>query len=543
MNEMLRLIKLFRPYWGWAALGIIVSYISVMANIVLLAVSGWFITIMGLAGVTGMAVNYFTPSAIIRACAILRTGGRYLERVITHEATFRFMAEMRSWLYHQIEAMPLSRSSRYHSGDLLARLRGDIDTLESFYINWITPCCVAFLACLTVGISFTAYDIRLALVHLGLLSLAGLAIPYVVYITSKTAVATLADERGQLKIQMVENIQSHAEMVIYGLAEPRMTKAMDTSQHVITRQRHIAQQESLGQAATGLITNIGMVIILCLTIMLFQNDQLKAAQIPMLTLFALASYEAVLPLSLAFQSFENSRQAARRIFELASNNTQNDAMDQAAWPIAVTDDFTLHADQIDFAYDQRPVLEQLSFSLNKGECLLIKGPSGIGKSSLLQLLVGLYAPTNGTLTLNGARYSDLTGDTIRHYYSVVPQRPYLFNGTIRTNLLIAKPDATSDEMIEACRIACFDLTKGLDDYIGEGGNTLSGGEIRRLAIVRAVLKNAPCLLLDEPTESLDQGTAAQLLDNLFAYAQDKAMIIISHDPLPEQRFNQIIHLR
>ncbi len=268
MRYFLRLLVLFRPYWGWAVAGILVSLISLMANIALLSVSGWFIATMGLAGITGGAVNYFTPGAIIRACAILRTGGRYVERLITHEATFRFMGEMRSWLYERIERMPLSKSSQYHSGDLLARLRGDVDALEAFYIGIVIPSCVAFLALIIITISFAIYSPLLALIELFLLVLAGVVIPYIAYRKGRVPAHKIIEQKSALKVHMVDNIQSLAEMTIYGTAMQRMDQAMELSDEIIEDQRKLGIMDGVSQGVNGFITNIGLWIALVIALIL-----------------------------------------------------------------------------------------------------------------------------------------------------------------------------------------------------------------------------------------------------------------------------------
>jgi ATP-binding cassette, subfamily C, bacterial CydC len=531
MKEFLRLIAIFRPYWSWAIAGIIVSFISLMANIVLLSISGWFITTMGLAGVAGAAVNYFTPAAIIRACAILRTGGRYIERLISHEATFRLMAEMRSWVYHKIEAMPLAQSSQYHSGDLLARLRGDIDALEGFYINVIVPACVAFLALIVITAVFAWHSPGLALIQFCLLITAGIAIPLLVLFKGRAQSRAIVIKKANLKMQMVDNLQSYAEIKVYGIAASRRTITISQSDELIDAQCSLGMMDGAAQGVNGFLANMGLWCALIIALLLYQQGTIQKADIPMLSLFALASFEAVLPLSLAFQSLEGFLQSARRLFVL----DQNQSEEVSPNPLQKNAVFFLHMKNVHFTYPGRPtVLNNFSLSLEKGKITPLIGPSGTGKSSVIHLLARLYRPQSGFITLNGVDYDALSDDAIRQYFSVVPQSPYLFIGTLRSNLQMANPLATQQEIDHACWVAGLEdmisaLPKGYDTYVGEGGSTLSGGEIRRLAIARAVLKNAPCLLLDEPTEGLDKQTAQKVKTRLFEWAKDKAVLYITHD--------------
>lgn len=531
MKEFIRLLRLFRPYRGWVAVGILVSLCSVLANIALMSVSGWFIMTMGLAGVTGAAVNYFTPAAIIRACAMVRTAGRYAERLISHETTFRFMAEMRLWLYERIEAMPLEKSSRYHSGDLLARLRGDIDTLEGFYIDIVMPSVVAFFALIVLVSVFAMHSVFLALVQLALLLTVGVVIPLVSSRIGKTASRKIIEQKAVLKTQMVDNIQNLAEMTVYGVAQSRMQQAQVLSDDLIEMQRRMGVADGVSQGLNGLLTNLGLWSALVIVLMLYQQNSVTAPQLPMLVLLALASFEAVTPLATAFQSLEGCLQAARRIFafEDTVENTEEKPM------IDISNGFDLVMRGIDFSYPDRPhVLQDFSLELHKGAITKLVGPSGMGKSSVIALLTGLYQADQGSIELNGTDVTHWPSEWKRGYYAVVPQHPYLFAGTIRTNLLLAKPDATTQELDAVCKIACLDrfiasLAQGYDSYVGQGGVTLSGGEIRRIAIARALLKDAPCVLLDEPTEGLDRQTAENVMRNLAEYARDKAVLLITHD--------------
>lgn len=539
MKDFWRLLLMFRPYRAWIIAGIGISFISLAANIILLSISGWFITTMAIAGAIGITVNYFTPAAIIRACAILRTGGRYAERLVTHEATFRFMAEMRTHLYQHIEAMPLAVSSRYHSGDLLTRLRGDIETLESFYIGLVQPCCVAFLALIASGLAFGFYSPMLAMIELLLLVLAGMVIPAIGWRSGRDPARRIVEEKSHLKIRMVENLQGFAEMQVYGLSVPAMQSALQQSDTLIARQKRMGMMDGIAQAATHFIAHVGLWVSLVSALILYQNGQIDRAHIPMLALMALACFEAVMPLGTAFQSLESCLQSARRLFAL-----EDAPREEPEQHMPDMSGFDLRMDRVCFSYGNRvaQAVRDFSLHLTAGKIVMLAGPSGIGKSSIFHLLTGLYKPTSGQIIVNGMPYPEMAPETQRRFYSVVPQSPYIFSGTIRTNLLLGNPAASDAQLHAACDLACLDLP--LDLYLGTGGETISGGEIRRLAMARAILRDAPCLLLDEPTEGLDQSTAAQVKQNLFAYAREKnkAVLWISHESGMDTQIDEAVFL-
>ncbi|MGD8588922.1 MAG: thiol reductant ABC exporter subunit CydC, partial [Chromatiales bacterium] len=176
MGQLLWLLRLGRPYAGWLAGGALLSLLTLLANVGLMAMSGWFISAMALAGAAGVSINYFTPAAVIRACAILRTTGRYAERLLTHEATFRLLTELRVWFYQRLEPLAPGQLADYHSGDLLSRLRADIDTLDHFYLRLLLPTLVAVAATLLFVLFLAWFDPLLALIEGLMLLLAGVVL-------------------------------------------------------------------------------------------------------------------------------------------------------------------------------------------------------------------------------------------------------------------------------------------------------------------------------------------------------------------------------
>ena len=180
MKDLIRLLGLLKPYSGWMLAGILISLLSLLANIVLMAVSGWFITAMALAGIAGVSMNYFSPAAIIRAAAIIRTAGRYAERLITHEATFRLLAAIRVWFYSKLEPLVPAVLEGYRSGDLFSRIQADIDSLNEFYLRILVPMAVAIAAIIMVTLFASRYDSALAWALFTLLSIAGIVLPVLV---------------------------------------------------------------------------------------------------------------------------------------------------------------------------------------------------------------------------------------------------------------------------------------------------------------------------------------------------------------------------
>jgi ATP-binding cassette subfamily C protein CydC len=534
MNDLLRLLRLFKPYRGWLALGVFLSFITLLANVGLMAVSGWFITAMAMAGVAGVTMNYFTPSALIRLAAIVRTAGRYGERLVTHEATLRILAELRVWFYQKIEPLAPAGLEQHHSGDVLSRIRADIDTLNNVYLRLLVPLAVALLASVLFVVTLLFFHPFMALIELALLLMAGVVVPWQVNRHAAASGQQLVLLKAQMRAVLVSDLQGMGELQIYGAAESHAQHVQQLSVALAQQQRKLAGLQGIAQGALGLCANLAMWGILLLAIPQVSAGQLAPPQLAMLALFALASFEAVLPLPLAFQSLGETLAAARRIFALAD---QLPAVSEPAEPLPVPErlDFSLRGVGFRYSADAQPVLQGLSLELPQGHKLALVGPSGVGKSTLISLLLRFREPDEGELLLGGVPLVRYSGEAVRGRIAVVPQQTHLFNASIRDNLLLAKPDATEAELDSVCRCALLhdfinQQPEGYATWVGETGVRLSGGQAKRLTIARALLKPAGLLILDESTEGLDAETAAQVMANVLEYVTQRGqgLLLITH---------------
>jgi ATP-binding cassette subfamily C protein CydC len=260
--------------------------------------------------------------------------------------------------------------------------------------------------------------------------------------------------------------------------------------------------------------------------------ELPPVQLAMLALFTLASFEAVAPLPQAFQSLDAILTAARRIRCIAE---QTPLLQEPQQATSLSRHPSIHLQGVSLRYPAQTMeaLHEIDLALPPGHRLALVGPSGSGKSSLLNLLLKFHPPSHGDILIDGQSLARISGESIRERISVVPQQSHLFNTTIRDNLLLAKPDASQDAIEQACRIAEIhdfiqSQPEGYATQVGETGVRLSGGQLRRVAIARAILKDAPILVLDEPTEGLDPQTAQRVLDNILAWLGDRSLLLITH---------------
>ena len=530
--DLRRLLRLYRPYGRWMLAGMLLSLVTVLANVGLMAVAGWFIAAMALAGIAGVAMNYFTPAALIRLFAILRTGGRYLERLVTHEATFRLLTELRVWFYIKLEPLVPARLGNLRGSDLLNRIQADIDSLNHIYLNVLVPVIVGAIATVIIIAVMAFYSLPVALTTLMFLLCAGVALPWFLLKKGDQPGRSSIAQRAALREQVIDDLQGLAELRIYGASERQLAQADTHSQALIGAQTHLSRLTGLSQGTQILCATLALWAALLLSLPLIHRGQMPGPDIAMLALFVLASFEAVLPLPQAMQMLGESLAAARRIFSLVDDHPELQDPEQ---PAAIPDQPDLQLHNLHFRYreDGSWALADVNLDLAFGQRLAVVGASGAGKSSLVNLLLRFWDYQQGEIRLGGRPLRDYAATDIRAHIAVVSQDPYLFNASIRDNLLVACPEADQAALEQACQSARLHdfitgLPQGYDTLIGEAGDRLSGGQARRLAIARALLMDAPILILDEPTEGLDTVTERELLASLDVLMQGRTVLLISH---------------
>jgi ATP-binding cassette subfamily C protein CydC len=546
MKELLRLLRLFRPYLAWLLLGIALSFITLLANVALMALSGWFITAMAIAGAAGVSMNYFTPAALIRAAAIVRTAGRYAERLVTHEATFRLLAELRVWFYRSLEPLAPAGLEAYRSGDLLSRIRADIDTLDNVYLRLLVPVAVAVLATVVFTVVLYRYHPALALVEGLLLLLAGAFVPWLVNRLGHSAGRRKVEVSAQLRAALVTDLQGMGELLVYGAADDHAARIQALAQELARRQQTLSGLNGLSQGALGLCAGLAMWAMLVFAVPLVSAQILAPPELAMLALFALASFEAVMPLPLAMQTLGESLAAARRIFGLADSQP---AVIEPAEPLPLPQAFTFRFRKVRFRYraDGPLVLQDVSLDIAPGRRLALVGATGCGKSTLASLLLRFREPGGGRLLLNEQPLRRYSGEALREHIAVLSQYTHLFNTSIRDNLLLARPDADQQRIEQVCKaVLIHDFIaaqpRGYDTLTGETGVRLSGGQARRVALARALLKNAPLLILDEPTEGIDPDATRQIMANIIARveARQQALLLVTHRLQGLERMDEIL---
>ncbi len=546
MSTLLRLLRFYRPYLGWLAGGIALNVLVVLSNVGLLALSGWFITAMALSGLAPVPIEYFAPAAAIRGLALLRTGGRYCERLVTHEATFRLLASLRAWFYASLEPLAPARLQLHRGGDLMSRIRSDIDSLDNLYLRVVAPTLAALVSAVLLTGFLALFSGSAALVLAACLIGAGVALPLAARGFGRGPGRRVVAIRAELRSAVSDTVRGLAELVVDAAIERREADIDALSRSLVREQRRQARLTIVSTALSGLVAALALWGTLLVGIPAVRDGRLSGPELAMVAFLVLASFEAVAPLPAAFQALGETLAAAARIFALVDAEP---AVAEPACEAAAPCRFDLRVQGLRMRYDPASpwALDGIDLDVPQGGRLGIVGPSGSGKSSLLAVMLRFWEHQAGEVLIGGVAVASLRGETVRGLCSVVAQQTHLFNTSIRENLLLARPGATDDDLLRALRRAHLEadvaaLPDGLATVVGENGARFSGGQARRLAIARAFLKDAPILLLDEPTEGLDAASERAVLDGLATLMHGRTTLLITHRPQALAGMDQVVRL-
>ncbi|GAB0114562.1 thiol reductant ABC exporter subunit CydC [Acidisoma sp. C75] len=534
MSDFLRLLRLLGRGWRAQALGVLLGVLVVLSNVALLALSGWFIAAMGLAGLGLVHIEYFLPAAAIRALAIIRTVCRYLERLTTHDATFRLLSGLRVWFYERLEPLAPAGLQAERSGDLLSRIRADIDSLDNVYLRVLAPSITALVSVILIVLFLSHFSAAIALVDLVALLALGLALPLIAFRLGRPSGRASVTERGMLRADIADTVRGFEELQVFGALDRQFGRHGAAYAKLARLERRQAWLEAAAGGLALVIAQAAVLAAFALAVPLAAARLIPPADIAMLVLLVMASFDAVSGQTAAYQALGETLAAARRLFEIA-DLPQPVAEPAQTRPLPTR--FNIRFSRVSLRYgpDTPWALRGVSFTLAEGGALGVIGPTGSGKTSLVNLLLGFWPFQEGEITIGAVPITALSGEQLRGLCTVITQQSHLFNTSIRENLRIARPDASDAQMRAALAQAEMleevdALPEGLSTMVGELGTALSGGQARRIAIARAFLKDAPILLLDEPTEGLDATTEQRVVQALQRLMEGRTTLLISHRP-------------
>ncbi|MER5474140.1 thiol reductant ABC exporter subunit CydD [Streptomyces sp. NPDC002685] len=518
------------PRRGPLALALLLGSLALGSAVGLMATSGWLIS---RASQQPPVFYLMVAVTATRTFGIGRAVFRYAERLVSHDAVLRMLADTRVAVYRRLERLAPAGLRATRRGDLLSRLVADVDALQDYWLRWLLPTGAAILVS-AASVGFTAWLLPEAgaALAVGLLA-AGVGVPLVTGAVARRAERRLAPARGTLATQVADLLTGTAELTVAG-ALPARTAETRRADTVLTRiASRAATATALGDGLTALVSGLTVAATALLGAQAVAAGRLDGVVMAVVVLTPLAAFEAVMGLPLAVQYRQRVRKSAERVYEVldAADPVREPEQPRPApaspFPLRVEGLRARHAGQ------DRDALADLSLTLEEGRRIAVVGTSGAGKTTLAQVLLRFLDTEAGTYTLGGVDAYGMDGDAVRRLVGLCAQDAHLFDSTVRENLLLARKDATEAELRDALgRARLLDwvhgLPDGLDTLIGEHGARLSGGQRQRLALARALLADFPVLVLDEPAEHLDLPTADALTADLLAATEGRTTLLITH---------------
>lgn len=525
----------------WRLIGSVVLFsVTMVAGTALLGLSGGFLTASALAGLAGLggSFNFFSPSAGIRALTMVRIVSRYFEKLVGHDATLRIARDLRVWFFARALPLAPGKLGNTRTGDLLARLMGDIAEVDGLFVRAIGP--LLAMGVVTVAALLAAWLVYwpAALLLLLLALVIGLWVPLLAVRGGNRGEGERAQRRASLRTLAFEGLEGAADLLAQQAQGRWIVQVDEAARKVAGSDRHRRRHLLTAQLLHGLCASAGLVAIIAIALDGHAAHGLAPALAAALVFMTVALLELWAGAGLAWQSLVAGRVAAARLQAIVEQAPA--VVDPPRpQPLRVAETMTgLSIQGLRFAWpgQARPVLDGLDLDLAPGQRIAIGGDSGSGKSTLSLLILRQADPQAGQLLWNGQDLRELALAQWHQQLAWMPQGAPVFAGTLAENLRLGDAgadDARLWEVLERVRLADWArATGGLQQWLGENGATVSGGQARRLALARALLRPGPLVLLDEPTEGLDVDTANALLADLPAALGGRSLLMITHDALP-----------
>ncbi|WP_457515842.1 thiol reductant ABC exporter subunit CydD [Streptomyces sp. TE33382] len=515
---------------GQLALALLLGSLAVGSAVGLMAVSGWLIS---RASEQPPVLYLMVAVTATRAFGIGRAVFRYAERLVSHDAVLRMLAELRVAVYRGLERIAPAGLRTARRGDLLSRLVADVDELQDYWLRWLLPVGTAVVVGAAAA-GFTGWLLPEAGVVLAVgLLLAGVGVPLVSGACARHAERQLAPARAALATRVTDLLGGTAELTVAGALPRRHTRVREADGLLTRIASRAAAATALGSGLSALICGLTVVAAALVAVPAVYDGRLEGVALAVVVLTPLAAFEAVAGLPLAVQYRQRVRRSAERVYEVLDAPVPVREPASPAQPPSSPFPLEVRGLTAGYAGAGRNALESVDLTLVPGRRVAVVGPSGAGKTTLAQVLLRFLDAGEGTYRIGGTDAFELDGDTVRAFVGLCAQDAHVFDSSIRENLRLARTGATDAELRDALAGARLldwaeALPEGLDTLVGEHGARLSGGQRQRLALARALLADFPVLVLDEPAEHLDLATADALTADLLAATRGRTTVLITH---------------
>ncbi len=544
-DPLRRMIGLARPRSGRFALGVLLGAAATGSGVALLGVAAWMLaTAADHPSITALSVSVVAT----RALGVSKGVTRYLERLVTHDAAFRTLAEVRVRVYERLART--EPFGRFRSGDLVSRLVNDTESTLDLLVRGLTPPLVSVVTGGATVLVLTVVYVPGGLLLAAGLLLAGLAVPLAAAALGKGPGQREAEARGKLSTALVDTLQGAPDLVAYGAMGRQVARVHEADAELTRVARRDAATLGLSAGANALITGLTVWGALFLGVLAVEDGSISATALAVLVLTTLAAFEIVAPLPAVAARLGSIRAGGERLFGVLDTPSALSPPSREGLEIAPEADAAVRVRDLRVRYgpEEPWALSGVDLEIPAGATVAVVGPSGAGKSTLASVLLRLRDPDSGRVEIGGVDITDYPADEVRRVVSGVPEDPHVFASTLRENLRLAKPGAGDDELWAALRRARLAgeveaMPRGLDTRVGSHGMGLSGGMRQRLALARAVLAAPRVLVLDEPTAHLDPDTRDGVVDDLLAAAEGFSTLLITHDLTGLDRVDRIYVVR
>jgi len=544
-GPLLRVLALARPLRARLLIAALAGAAATGSGVALLAVSGF---LLARASQHPNIVAISIAVVAVRALGISRGVFRYSERLGSHDVAFRVLADMRVAIYRRLERLAPAGLAAFRSGDLLTRLISDVDATQDLFIRGIAPPLAAGLVGAGAALAAAALLAPAGLVLGAGLLIAGLAVPLLAARTARRAADRSAPARGELSALLTDLLAGAADVHAYGAQRELLARVSAADAEISRLARRTSAASGLGAALGAAAAGATLWGVLLLGVTATGSGTLSRVPLAVITLTALAAFEVVTTLPAAAIQIGQARTSSSRIVEVLD---APDPVAEPAEPLPVPSaapDIRLRSAQVRYGPGGPLAIDGVDLHLPPGKRVAVVGPTGAGKSTIAAVLLRFCDVSGGSATMDGHDLATYSADDVRKVIGGCPQDPHIFDATIRANLQLARPDATSVELSAAAGKARLlewirSLPDGWETQVGAHGARLSGGQRQRLALARALLADPAVLVLDEPTAHLDAANRRSLMDDLLVVTAGKSLLLITHEMSGLEQMDEIIVLQ
>lgn len=525
-NVMMRLIGLVKPLAVYMIIAIIMGLIGNLC--------ATFITIFGgYAILSATGGNSPLPLVALFICvvafAVVRGGLRYAEQACNHFIAFKLLALIRDKVFKALRTLCPAKLEGRDKGDLISVITSDIELLEVFYAHTISPAAIWLLFTVIMSVFIGSYNLVSGLIALAAYIIVGIIVPVVISKLSGDSGIKFRTKSGELSSFVLESLRGLSETIQYGAGKNRLEKMNKMTDDLSGEEAEMKRMTGRNMAVTNSTILIFDLAMLFCGVALYNNGALGFDGVLITTIALFSSFGPSVALANLGSTLQNTFAAGNRVLDILDEKPS--VADITGCDDAVFGNVSV--DNVSFSYGEETILQNVSLTVPQNKVIGIVGKSGSGKSTLLKLLMRFWNVNNGDISVKGRSINNINTSQLRDMESYVTQETHLFHDSIKSNLKIAKLDATDEEIITACKKASvhdfiMTLPQGYDTPVGELGDTLSGGERQRIGVARAFLHDAPLMLLDEPTSNLDSLNEAVILRSLGEQSRGKTVVLVSH---------------